>query len=176
MASQSPTEITYRFLCGLRGYHVYNKDWKPRIDEILSAVHEQNNLYDRYAIVAQKKLPGQLEPSTIGHLPKEISRFTRFIIHYGATVTVRVISDNHRRSPLIQGGLEIPVEVSVMMISSENNNAALANYKELVSQNYKEPVDGNFEDVTDMILKEFESDSESTASTSNSEDCDDKPK
>ena len=42
-------------------------------------------------------------------------------------------------------------------------HAAIAKYKELVSQNYKEPVDGNFEDVTDMILKEFESDSESTA-------------
>ena len=154
---------------------MYNKDWKPRIDEVLSAVHEQNNLYDRYAIAAQKKLPGRLGPSTIGHLPKEISRFTRFIIHYGATVTVRIISDNHRRSPLIQRGLEIPVEVSVTMISSEKNNAALAKYKELVSQNYKEPVDGKFEDVTDMILKEFESDSESAASTSDSEDCDNEP-
>ena len=61
------------------------------------------------------------------------------------------------------------------MISSEKNNAALAKYKELVSQNYKEPVDGKFEDVTDMILKEFESDSESAASTSDSEDCDDEP-
>ena len=172
MASQSPTEITCPFLCGLRGYHVYNKDWKPRIDEVLSAVREQNNLYDCYAIAAQKKLPGRLgRLSTIGHLPKEISRFTWFI-HYGATVTVRVISDNHRRSPLIQGGLEIPVEVSVMMISSEKNNAALAKYKELVSQNYKEPVDG---DVTDIILKEFESDSESATSTSDSEDCDDEP-
>ena len=151
---------------------MYNKDWKPRIDEVLSAVHEQNNLYDRYAIAAQKKLPGRLGPSTIGHLPKKISRFTRFIIHYEATVTVRVISDNHRRSPLIQRGLEIPVEVSVTMISSEKNNAAVAKYKELVSQNYKEPVDGNFEDVTDMIL---ESDSKSAASTSDSEDCGDEP-
>ena len=71
------------------------------------------------------------------------------IIHYGATVTIRVISINHRRSPLVQGGLEIPVEVSVTMTSSETNSVALAKYEELVSQNYKEPVDGNFEDVTD---------------------------
>ena len=76
---------------------VYNKDWHPRINEILSAIHEQNNVYDRYAIATQKRLPGRLVPSTIGHLPKEISRFTRFIIHYGATVTIRVISINHRR-------------------------------------------------------------------------------
>ena len=142
---------------------MYSKDWQPRTNEVLSAIHERNNVYDHYAIAAQKRLPGRIGSSTIGHLPNEISRITRFIIHYGATVTVRVISTNHRRSPLVQGGLEIPVEVSVMMNSSETNSVALTKYEELVKGSYKEPVDGTFDDITGKILKELDSDSDNTS-------------
>ena len=37
---------------------MYSKDWQPRTNEVLSAIHERNNVYDRYAIAAQKRLPG----------------------------------------------------------------------------------------------------------------------
>ena len=61
----SPTELCVRFLCALRGYHVYKKDWTPRLNEVLSAVHEVSNIYDRYVIAAKKKLPGQLAPQLL---------------------------------------------------------------------------------------------------------------
>lgn len=47
---------------------------------------------------------------------------------YGATVTIKVKDVNKRRSPLIQGGLEIPVEVHVKMNYSEKNKTALTKY------------------------------------------------
>jgi hypothetical protein len=63
--------------------------------------------------------------STVGHLPKEISRITRYIMLYGALVSVKVVDIHRRRSPLVQGGLEIPVEVTVTMTYSEKNKAAM---------------------------------------------------
>ena len=47
----------------------------------------------------------------IGHLPREISSATRFFLLRGGMVYLKVTYENYRRSPLIQGGLEIPVEV-----------------------------------------------------------------
>ena len=48
--------------------------------------------------------------------------------------------DIHARgSPLIQCGLEIPVEVTVTMPYSEKNRAALDKYEELVKKHYPEP-------------------------------------
>ena len=50
---------------------------------------------------------------------------------------------NHRPSPLIQGGLEIPI----------TNSAKLQKCPKFVDENYREPVDGKFEDHTERILK-----------------------
>ena len=50
--------------------------------------------------------------------------------------------DTHPRgSSLVQGGLEIPVEVTVTMPYSEKNRAALDKYEELVKKHYPEPED-----------------------------------
>ena len=72
----------------------------PILDERLTTVHESNNSYDCYA----KKIPSWCSMTAIGHLPKEITRITRYNMLYGATVTVRVYNVNYRRSPLVQGG------------------------------------------------------------------------
>ena len=144
----------------------YAKNWTPRVNEVLQAVHEVSNIYDRYAIAAKKELPGQLAPSTVGHLPKEISRFTRFIILYGATVTINVTNVNHWRSPLIQGGLELPVEVTVTMENTEKNEITITKYRDLVTYSYREPVNGRFEDVPDTILKQLNDNESPSASES----------
>ena len=44
----------------------------------------------------------------MNHLPLEISGFTKFLLDRGATITVTLSSAHYRRSPLVQGGLEIP--------------------------------------------------------------------
>lgn len=80
---------------------------------------------------------------------------------YGAIVTVKILDTHHRRSPLVQGGLEIPIEVTITMEYSDKNQAAISKYKELVGKHYKEPVDGKFEDITATVLQELEQDSSS---------------
>ena len=76
---------------------------------------------------------------TIGHLPREISRFTRFLISRGANVFVTVRDSHHRRSPLVQGGLEIPVKLTVRREAASEKNQALERFKELVQRHYKVP-------------------------------------
>ena len=81
----------------------------------LSCVHTiHKSPVDTHTIAARKRLPGSvILESTVGHLPKEISRATHYIMLYGALFTVQVIDTHHQRSPLVQGGLEIPIEVTV---------------------------------------------------------------
>jgi len=76
----------------------------------------------------------------------------------GAIVIVKI----HRRSPLVQGGLELHIQVIVKMEYSPQNKDALFKYCSLVEQYCKEPgVDGKFEDITKSsksVLKDLESD------------------
>ena len=92
----------------------------------------------------------------------QFSRFTRFIILHGATVKVKVSDTKYRRSPLIQGGLEIPVEVEVQMENSSENQQALSKYQTLVAENYHEPVNGKYVDATPDILKALDCEDELT--------------
>ena len=71
--------------------------------------------------------------SVVGHLPREISRITYFIITHGAQVSCRMTDMHYRRSPLVQGGIEIPCEVTVKMNLSDQNMLAIEEYKKLVS-------------------------------------------
>ena len=58
-------------------------------------------------------LRGTLAPVVVGHVPKELSRYVWYALEQGAEFTGRVISVKPKRSPLIQGDLEIPMVVSV---------------------------------------------------------------
>ena len=109
-------------------------------------VHEKGNPHDENAMAGMKTLPGTLTP-IIGHVPKEISRFTRYIADHGATISAFVVSSNYRRSPLIQGGREIPIKLVVKLLVGEENYSNLEKYSQLATQNYKEPVNGEYEDA-----------------------------
>ena len=136
MDSSNSLVLNFAFPCGLRGFHVYKELWNPKLNEKLETIHEENNPHDRYAVAAIRKTVSRLRPVVVGHLPREISMFTRFIILHGATVKVKVSDTKYRRSPLIQGGLEIPVEVEVQMENSSENQQALSKYQTLVAENY----------------------------------------
>ena len=109
--------LDFAFPCGLRGFHVYKELRNPRLNEKLDTIQVENNPHDRYAVAVSR-----LTPVVVGHLPREISRFTRFIILHGATMKVKVSDTKYRRSPLIQGGLENPVEVEVQMENSSETS------------------------------------------------------
>ena len=150
-------KIRFVFLCGSRGYHEYRTIWTPTLHEVLGAKQEPGNAYDRFAIACTKKLPSRLT---------EVSRYTYYIILHGAKVTATVMDTHHRRSPLVQGGLEIPIQVTVEMDLTEKNRQCLDKYETLVGEKYKEPVDGKFEDATDCILQALKEPEDSADSNS----------
>lgn len=84
-------------------------------------------------------------------------------------MSCQVIDVNYRRSPLIQGGLEIPIQVTVDMDAGENNLQALKKYKYLVSEHYTEPINGTFDDVTASLLEALKSDDASDTEESGGE-------
>ena len=98
-------------------------------------------------------LPGTLVASIVGHIPKEISRHTRYNVEHGVSVDAFVLATHHRPSALIQGGLEITVKLVVKLTDNKVNSAKLQKYRKFVDKNYREPVDGKFADDTERILK-----------------------
>ena len=127
-------------------------------------MREKNSL-DRYAIAATKRLPGRIADSIVGHLPREISRFTRFLISRGGTVKVIVVVLS-TEDPL-QGDLEIPVTVHIELDSTPRNVSVLERYKKLVNENCKEPINGNFEDCTKDVLRDLLEDTDSDSDEAN---------
>ena len=64
----------------------------------------------------------------------EISRATKFLIDRGANVTAQVTSDHYRRSPLVQGGIEIPCKVTVKISGTVINLMIMEKYTQLVQE------------------------------------------
>ena len=72
---------------------------------ILQVWREENNLQDPYAVAVKHN------GITIGHMPREYSRFlSNFMEHKGELVK-QVISVRKPRSPISHGGLEILILV-----------------------------------------------------------------
>ena len=55
--------------------------------------------------------------------------------------------------PLIQGRLEISVEIELQLENSSENMQVLSKYKTPVAENYHESVNGKYVDATPDILK-----------------------
>ena len=128
----------YEFPAAVRGYHHYKKFWNPEPQQVLNCYHEKNNAYDRYAImtceIGKDEIP-------VGHLPMEISRETKFFIDRGGTVTAELTSEYCRRSPLIQGGLEIPCKITAKISGTVINLLIMEKYIQLVQEFYPAPKD-----------------------------------
>ena len=124
------------FESAVRGYHYYRCYWSPIENETLQCFHESGNLFDVFAIKTSK---GSLQ--AVGHLPREISRLTKFILDIGAEVEARLTSTNYRCLSITQGGLEIPCTVKVKMPATLLNRKLLERYREMVDHLYKEPED-----------------------------------
>ena len=93
---------TYMIHAAVRGFHVYGTFWSPHVGDLLATARETINLYDRHAIAV---LSG---PVIVGHLPKEISKVCHHFIKRGGVIQVEIIDSTYRRSPIREGGLEIP--------------------------------------------------------------------
>lgn len=128
------TEKTSEFSAAVRGYHYFRNIWSPQISETLECLHEFGNAFDMFAVKTCRST-GQ----TVGHLPREISRVTKFLLDRGAVVHATLTTTDYRRSPLVQGGLEIACKVTVKMPGTVKNHMLMDRYLELVTSLYAEP-------------------------------------
>ena len=120
--------------CAVRGYHVYKSVWEPKKRQVLSCSHEENKIYDMFAIktcLTDKNGKEQI----VGHLPLELSRFAKYLLDRGAVDTAKLTSTH---SVLVEGGLEIPCQVKAEMMATEKNKRILAHYLDLVNKNYND--------------------------------------
>ena len=89
-----------------------------------------------------------------------VSRIIKFLLDRNAVVTTELTSSHYRRSPLVQGGLEIRSKVTVKIDSSFNTNV-FDRYKAKAKELYIEPTN---EEILGSFLLEEESASTSRTS------------
>ena len=121
------SNLTWSFDTAVRGYHFYRKYWKPYLYQKLDCSHEPGNAFDRFAIKMSIKENGK--EKIVGHIPREISRPTKFLITRGAVMHAEISSDMYRKSPLVQGGLELSCTVYVAMPPTVLNENLISRYK-----------------------------------------------
>ena len=124
---------TLVFSAAVRGSHVYQNVWKPLENEELEYIFETNNLFDMTD--CWRTEGGQI----VGHLPREISRPTKFLLDTGAKVSAQLTGTHYKRSPLFQGGLEIPCLVTVPIPGSIKGQMLIQHYQQMVEELYCAP-------------------------------------
>ena len=125
----------FQFSAAVRGFHYYRKSWLPEPEQTLNCFHEEGNTFDRFAIKVCEKDKNEI----VGHLPMEISRVTKFLLDRGANVSAKLTRTHYRRSPPVQGSIEIPGVVPVSMPGTVTDQLLMGRYKQLVETLYMEP-------------------------------------
>ena len=72
----------------------------------------------------------------VDHLPRKISRPTKFLLDRGAKVTAQLTGKHYKRSPLFEGGLEIPCLVTVIIPGSIKGHMLIQRYQQMVEELY----------------------------------------
>ena len=105
----------FEFYPGLRGYHVYSNTvgWKPYVQEKIILKREHKNPLDKFAVAGKVTMKGKIGLIIVGHVPRQLSRYMWYSIQEGTKYDAEVHKKTHMASPLLQGGLEIPMKVTV---------------------------------------------------------------
>ena len=103
--------ITWSFDSAVRDYHFFRKYWTPYLSQRLDCYHEPKYAFDQFAIkmVMMKKFREEI----VGHIPREISRPTKFLLVRGAVIYAEICSVKYRNSSLVQCRLELSRKVFV---------------------------------------------------------------
>ena len=94
-------------LSRIQGYHIYGETWTAVMGEQLLCEQEVRNVVDRYTISVKKD-----SSITVGHLPQKISQVCSMFIQRGGDKIATVTSRWRYSHDLVQGGLEIPCELT----------------------------------------------------------------
>ena len=105
--------VACSFLCGIRRFHKYIQNqfkWVPVLHNVFLVKYKSRNCHNRYMLSLSWSGYQECTP-VVGSLTLWNFNFTYFIIVHGAKLSCEVIDVHHRRSPLVQGSLEIPCKV-----------------------------------------------------------------
>ena len=102
----------FSFFSAVRGHHVYQSTWQPIIGEQLQVDREVGNPFDHFSVAVFKTCPNSGTRAIVGHLPREISCLLAHFLDHGGEIQCEV-TDRRRRSPLVQGGLEVPCRLTL---------------------------------------------------------------
>ena len=112
-----------------RGYHAYRSIWNfpppvpnTTLVKIVKETNRDSLLIDPYCCKVVVNQISSLVPVTVGHLPREISRFAHFFLQRGGIISGKVISLEHKLSPIPSGGREIPIEIEFQHADPEMVN------------------------------------------------------
>ena len=89
----------------IRGHHISQSFWTPRIGETLSSEREEGNtcISDPYVVPVSEKVNARI----IGHIPRKISAACSLFLGREESTISCIVSGNRRySSDLPQGGLE----------------------------------------------------------------------
>ena len=101
---------------------------------MLACSHEENNPHDPFAIKTCQLDSGKI----VGQSPMELSRISKFILDRGAKIEAKLREIQNRRSPLVQGGLEIPYNLVIRMPNTMKSAELLKKYLKLFENCYVE--------------------------------------
>ena len=93
---------SFRIESTVRGHHVYKASWFPYIGEELPVQCEVNNIHDDFAVAVLKN------SNTVGHVPREISRFCWYFLHKSGIEMTCIVNGDRRRSEVDGKGLVVP--------------------------------------------------------------------
>ena len=143
---------TFEFFNGSRGFYVFSNtvNWVPYVGQNIIFKREYNIKHDRFAVSDKTLLEGRIVSITFGHVPGGLSRHTWYAIQEGAPFKATVPDIKARPSPLIQGGLEIPIRVKVVWPLVGKLSIYITMMEEI-----KYPVTGEYVDYLKKILKEL---------------------
>ena len=80
--------------------------------------HHSN--HDRFAVAGQSLSQRRLAPVTVEHVPRELSRYIWHAIERGAICDATVLDPTLQPSPLLQGRLEVLLELRVKSNDVQN--------------------------------------------------------
>ena len=142
---------------------------KPYVKEKIARKREHNNKHDKFAAAGRVTMRETFGWIVVGHIPKELSRYVWHSVLEGAKYDVEVYKKKPMASPLLQGGLEIPIKVSVTLDCLEKLSILVAKVKDV-----QYPITGEYIDSSKDILHDLgvENDEESDDGGSDGDDSD----
>ena len=124
----------FQFSAAVQDFHYYRKSLN---EQTLNCFHEKGNIFDRFTIKVCEK--DKKKHEIVGNLMKEISQVTIFFLDRGANLSAKLTSTHYRRSPLVQGVIEVSCVVIVSRPDNVINQLLMERCKQLVETLYTEP-------------------------------------